>query len=333
MPDVRADSRVSRRWRLPVLVTGITLVSGSAAVRSTGPRFHNKVCEVRRLRARLGGRRREIDRQRRELAAAATLVDDPVPAARVLGRRSMQVHQAGEQGGSRAALAGPVRTPVSPIEDGTAPGMRGIETLAWVEGQIAEAGSEFAIQTLLARTRAQEARSVPTLWPVSGAVSSPFGWRRSPYGGEPEWHPGIDISAAYGTAVRATADGDVVFAGRERGYGILIVLDHGTTTTRYAHLSASWVHAGQRVLRGEPLGAVGRTGRATAPHLHYEVRLGGEALDPDCLLTSPIRTTFTSRERRWRECGLARARREGPRSPATARDAARATTSRAGVGS
>jgi murein DD-endopeptidase MepM/ murein hydrolase activator NlpD len=299
-------------------MTGITLVSGSAVVRSTGPRLHNKVCEMRRLRARLGGRRREIDRQRRELAAVATLVDDLVPAARVLGSRAMEVRQAREQGGSRGALAGPVSTPVSPIEDGTAPGMRAIETV---------------VQTVLARARAQEARSVPTLWPVPGAVSSPFGWRRSPYGGEPEWHPGIDISAAYGTPVRATADGDVVFAGRERGYGILVVLDHGTTTTRYAHLSASWVHAGQRVLRGEPLGAVGRTGRATAPHLHYEVRLGGEALDPDCLLTRPIRTTFSSRERRWRECALARARREGPRSPATARDAVRTTTSRAGVAS
>ena len=134
-------------------------------------------------------------------------------------------------------------------------------------------------------------RSLPTLWPLLGVVSSPFGWRRSPYGGEPEWHPGIDITAAYGTPVRATADGRVAFAGRRHGYGTLVVVDHGLASTRYAHLSAVWVRPGQTVLRGEPLGTLGGTGRATAPHLHYELRVGGRPFDPECLLadTAPPR--------------------------------------------
>jgi murein DD-endopeptidase MepM/ murein hydrolase activator NlpD len=333
MPDGRADSGVSRRWRLPALVTGITLVGGSAVLRSTVERLHNQVCEVRRLRARLAERRHEIDRQRRELAAVAAAVDDLVPEARVLGSRAMEVRETRAQEESGADRPEPAGTPGSRIEDGPAPGMHAIATLAWVEEQMAEASDAIAVQTVLARTRAQEARALPTLWPVWGAVSSPFGWRRSPYGGEPEWHPGIDISAAYGTPVRATADGDVVFAGRQRGYGVLVVVDHGATTTRYAHLSASWVHAGQRVLRGEPLGAVGRTGRTTAPHVHYEVRLGGEPLDPDCLLTGPARTTLAQSGRPSHGCALARAWLEGQRSPATARGAARATSSPAGAAS
>jgi murein DD-endopeptidase MepM/ murein hydrolase activator NlpD len=135
-------------------------------------------------------------------------------------------------------------------------------------------------QILAALTRS----AVPTLWPVDGAITSPFGWRRSPYGGAREWHPGIDIAAPYGTPVRATAGGEVVFAGRAGGYGALVVLDHGGISTRYAHLAVAWVRAGEVVVRGEPVGALGGTGRATAPHLHYEVRIASEAFDPQCLL-------------------------------------------------
>jgi len=179
-------------------------------------------------------------------------------------------------------------------------------------------------RTMRAIATLAEARSVPTLWPVRGAVSSPFGWRRSPYGGEREWHRGIDITAPYGTPIHATADGEVVLAGRARGYGALVVVDHGGATTRYAHLSAIWVRAGQQLCRGEPVGALGRTGRATAPHLHYEVRIGSEPLDPECLLM-PGASRHPSRA-----CAPARARLEDRRSP-TARDADRVTTPRAGV--
>ena len=151
---------------------------------------------------------------------------------------------------------------------------------------------------------------------MRGAVSSPFGWRRSPYGRRIEWHPGIDIFAAYGTPVRAAGDGEVVFAAGAGEYGALVVLDHGRATSRYAHLSAIWVRPGQRVLRGEPVGAVGETGRATAPHLHYEVRVGREPLDPECLLTKPEATTLAVGTRRSRACALARARFGDPASPA-----------------
>jgi murein DD-endopeptidase MepM/ murein hydrolase activator NlpD len=94
-------------------------------------------------------------------------------------------------------------------------------------------------------------------------------------------HPGIDIRGPYGTPVVAGGDGEVVFAGRDPGYGGLVVVAHpGEIETLYAHLSALYVHAGQTVRRGQPVGAIGATGRATGPHLHYEVRVASVPVDP-----------------------------------------------------
>jgi murein DD-endopeptidase MepM/ murein hydrolase activator NlpD len=233
--------------------------------------------------------------------------------------------------GKGATFPEPVATLTPPIENGATPRTHALATLAWLEEQIADAGDAVTLLAVLAEERAQETRSVPTLWPVRGAVSSPFGWRHSPYGGGWEWHAGIDITAAYGTPIHATADGEVVSAGPARGYGVLVVLDHGAATTRYAHLSATWVRAGQRVLRGEPLGALGGTGRATAPHLHYEVWLGNDALDPACFLGHSAGTTLVRSERRP-SCARVQARLEDQRSPFTARDAGHVATAPAGVG-
>jgi len=141
---------------------------------------------------------------------------------------------------------------------------------------------------------AKDAEVIPMAWPVDGDVTSPFGWRQSPFGDRCEWHAGIDIAAAYGTPVRAAADGAVVFAGRAGGYGVLVVLDHGAATTRYAHLAAANVHVGEAVQRGDPVGTLGQTGRATAPHLHYEVRVGEQAVDPEPLLDPSATSTFAA---------------------------------------
>ncbi len=123
--------------------------------------------------------------------------------------------------------------------------------------------------------------SQPSLWPVNGRLLGPFGQRDDPFSGEGEFHKGVDISAPAGAAVRATADGIVIFADWSSGYGRLIIVDHGGgVETYYAHLSRFFAFAGQGVRRGEVLGAVGSTGRVTAPHLHYEVRLGGAPVNP-----------------------------------------------------
>ena len=128
----------------------------------------------------------------------------------------------------------------------------------------------------------QRLAAQPNIWPVGGrVVLSPFGHRSDPFSGEGAFHKGLDISSASGTPVRSTADGIVVHTAMESGYGRLVIVDHGAgVQTYYAHLSRFFVHAGQEVRRGDMVGAVGSSGRVTAPHLHYEVRIGGAPVNP-----------------------------------------------------
>jgi len=121
----------------------------------------------------------------------------------------------------------------------------------------------------------------PSIWPVEGRLMGGFGERTDPFSGEGAMHTGVDISAPTGTPVRTTADGIVTFAAWYNGYGQMVVVDHGGGyETYYAHLSRFTVVQGQEVRRGEQVGAVGSTGRVTAPHLHYEVRIGGNPVNP-----------------------------------------------------
>ena len=124
--------------------------------------------------------------------------------------------------------------------------------------------------------------STPSGWPVRGYITDGFGWRRNPFGGSStESHGGLDIATNHGTAIEATADGIVIFAGMFGGYGNIVVIDHGYgVTTRYGHMSRIDVEVGQRIARGKQIGAVGSTGRSTAPHCHYEVRLHDRPVNP-----------------------------------------------------
>jgi murein DD-endopeptidase MepM/ murein hydrolase activator NlpD len=124
-------------------------------------------------------------------------------------------------------------------------------------------------------------RSIPSIWPVKGEITDGFGDSTDPFSGEEAFHPGVDIAAPMGTPVEAAANGMVIQAGWESGYGNCILIDHGDgITTRYAHLSKILVVVGERVKRGEVIGAVGMTGRATGPHLHYEVRIHDTPVNP-----------------------------------------------------
>ena len=129
----------------------------------------------------------------------------------------------------------------------------------------------------------------PSMWPIEGRVASSFGEREDPINGEGAFHTGIDIDAPYGTPVRAAADGDVSDASMGAGYGREVVLNHGhDVLTVYGHLSAIAVVAGQHVNRGQVIGYVGQSGRATGPHLHYEVRVHNVPVNPHKYL----RTTY-----------------------------------------
>jgi murein DD-endopeptidase MepM/ murein hydrolase activator NlpD len=132
-----------------------------------------------------------------------------------------------------------------------------------------------------------ELADAPSIWPVEGRVASGFGAREDPINGEGSFHTGVDIDAPYGTPVRAAADGDATGASMGAGYGRQVVLDHGHgVLTVYGHLSAVAVIAGQHVTRGEVIGYVGQSGRATGPHLHYEVRVRNVPVNPHKYLRS-----------------------------------------------
>ncbi|MGD0625239.1 MAG: M23 family metallopeptidase [Thermodesulfobacteriota bacterium] len=124
--------------------------------------------------------------------------------------------------------------------------------------------------------------STPFLWPVWGRISSKFGdTRLSAYSGGTRPHKGVDIAAPLGTPIVAPSDGVVSFVGQELDVGRLIFIDHGHGfTTMYGHLNKAFVHRGDKVRKGQTIGAVGASGKCTGPHLHYEVRLQGKQVNP-----------------------------------------------------
>lgn len=123
--------------------------------------------------------------------------------------------------------------------------------------------------------------SVPSGWPVQGRVVSGVGMRLSPWTGEQEFHPGLDIANPVGTPVHASGDAIVGSVGKSRGKGRTIILDHGREiTTQYAHLSEILVSEGDRVRKGQRIALVGNSGKSTGPHLHYEVRVNGIPINP-----------------------------------------------------
>lgn len=130
------------------------------------------------------------------------------------------------------------------------------------------------------------AAATPSMWPAYGWLSSSMGWRRDPITGGPDYHSGLDIAGERGQPVFATAAGMVTDVGRQGAYGNLIVIDHGFgLQTRYGHLLKFSVKKGTKVQRGDIIGQVGNTGRATGYHLHYEVLASGRLLNPIQLLT------------------------------------------------
>ncbi len=144
--------------------------------------------------------------------------------------------------------------------------------------------------------------AVPSISPVDGqhSVSSPFGWRKSPFGGRREFHSGLDLAGARGTAVVASAGGTVSRVVRDPDLGRTVTVDHGNgIETVYGHLDRVLVSAGQRVARGDEVGKLGSTGaRSTGPHLHYSVRVDGKYVNPaNYLLDPPGRQRFAAAKR------------------------------------
>lgn len=150
------------------------------------------------------------------------------------------------------------------------------------------------------RSRNKVFQHTPMLWPVEGWLTSPYGYRQDPMGGEGRsFHDGVDIAAWHGTPVRAGADGVVTYAGWKSGYGRMIRVRHEYGyTTRYAHLSERLVDKGEEVRKGQIIGRVGSSGHSTGSHVHYEVRVNNETINPWPYLVQRFETyqAYASRE-------------------------------------
>jgi murein DD-endopeptidase MepM/ murein hydrolase activator NlpD len=292
MPHVRAVLRaigVSRLVAGFALVVTLGLVVELYGVEKRRATLER---EASWLRARLGDKRAQVARQREEMADVADAVGRLARTTVAVRERAAQARRLGHMEESRELVPDLAATRVAfdgalaLVSEETA---RAIEQLAWLDGQVTAVGDSLAVLTAILKDppAAQTPAALPSSWPVRGLVTSPFGRRPSPYDGDPEVHFGVDIQARYGVPVSAGGDGEVVFAGRDSGYGGLIVVAHaGDVDTFYAHLSAIYVREGQRVRRGQPIGAVGASGRATGAHLHYEVRVRGLPVDPRQYLTN-----------------------------------------------
>lgn len=224
--------------------------------------------ENQRLRA-------ENERQRQELEKLNNRVEKVEDTSRKLAEKSGVVDANTNLGGTGG--------PALPLDE------MALATLAAKMGRLEE---DMKAYEAILRQRGY----TPTVWPVDGQLEAGFGGRRNPFGGGGyEFHTGQDIEAPWGVAVVAGASGRVSFVGWQNGYGQLVVVDHGGgLTTRYGHLSHIDVELDQTVSRGQLLGKVGSTGRSTGPHLHYEVRINDQPVNPLQYLLLSNKSSATS---------------------------------------
>lgn len=161
-----------------------------------------------------------------------------------------------------------------------------VSELQLTKEELDEAESGTVQDQIRAITTTSNPANLPTMWSLLGKINNEFGFRRNPFGGRSyEFHAGMDIDGERGDPIMAPANGTVLKAGWQGGYGNMIEIDHGNgLTTRYGHLSKVEVQVGDSVTRGQLIGLVGSTGRSTGPHLHYELRLNDKSINPRLLL-------------------------------------------------
>ena len=236
-----------------LLLLGVGLFYGLYGLTQQAAHLRTRF-ENQRLRA-------ENERQRLELEKLNNRVEKVEDTSRKLAEKSGVVEN--------ASIAPGTGGPALPLDE------MGLATLTAKMGRLEE---DMRAYEAVLRQRGY----TPTVWPVEGTLEGGFGGRRNPFGGPGyEFHTGQDIEAPWGAPVVAGASGSVSFVGWQNGYGQLVIVDHGGgLTTRYGHLSHIDVELGQTVSRAQLLGKVGSTGRSTGPHLHYEVRINDQPVNP-----------------------------------------------------
>jgi murein DD-endopeptidase MepM/ murein hydrolase activator NlpD len=241
---------------------------------------------------------REVARSKRAVRIArahtAKIRASVAQASRVLAVRTDQTREVRDElVGARNDLSTSKREKLQDLSQLSASERADVEEIDALQAASAELGARIReAQARAAAERAAAARAASAtpssspspsttpsasgfIWPVSGPVTSPFGWRWG------RMHEGIDIAVSYGSPIHAAAAGTVIYCGWMSGYGNLVAIDHGGgLSTAYAHQSAIAVACGQQVAQGQTIGYVGSTGHSTGPHLHFEVRVGGNPVDP-----------------------------------------------------
>lgn len=211
----------------------------------------------------------ELDSRDQELEKLWKLVGKKPSTSAEPKRRALAGSRAGQPGGSTLEVKRRYRNL-----------MNQLQSREQEMANLSQAAKDYRAQRL-AEYRERLASRTPSLWPAHGFFSSSFGHRIHPVYGTGRFHSGCDISAPTGTEIRAAAAGTVITSGWMGGYGNSIEIDHGSgVTTLYAHCSELLVPVGTVVSKGQPIARVGSTGVSTGPHLHYEVHLGGVAVDP-----------------------------------------------------
>jgi murein DD-endopeptidase MepM/ murein hydrolase activator NlpD len=170
---------------------------------------------------------------------------------------------------------------IEPSQDNLQAAVAVKERLEWLSKEATVQEQILNELSQAAEQRSSRWAATPSIWPVRGWVTSGFGPRISPFTEKPGWHDGLDIGAAPNSPVQAPAQGRVILTGFDPKLGNIVKVDHGFgIETLYGHLAKSLVKEGQRVNRGDVVGLVGSTGLSTGPHLHYMVKVNGQALDP-----------------------------------------------------
>ena len=250
---IRIEKRSVSIFCIILLLLGVGLFYGLYGLTQHAAHLRTEF-ENQRLRA-------ENERQRQELEKLNNRVEKVEDTSRKLAEKSGVVDTSPSLPGTGG--------PALPLDE------MALATLTAKMGRLEE---DMKAYEAILRQRGY----TPTVWPVDGKLEAGFGGRRNPFGGGGyEFHSGQDIEAAWGAPVVAGASGKVTFVGWQNGYGQLVVVDHGGgLTTRYGHLSQIDVELGQTVNRAQLLGKIGSTGRSTGPHLHYEVRINDQAVNP-----------------------------------------------------
>lgn len=250
---IRIEKRAVSIFCMILLLLGVGLFYGLYGLTQQATHLRTAF-ENQRLRA-------ENERQRLELEKLNNRVEKVEDTSRKLAEKSGVVENASTMPGTGG--------PSLPVDE------MGLATLTAKMGRLEE---DMRAYEAILRQRGY----TPTVWPVEGTLEAGFGGRRNPFSGMGyEFHSGQDIEAPWGAPVVAGASGTVSFVGWQNGYGQLVIVDHGGgLTTRYGHLSHIDVELGQVLSRAQLLGKVGSTGRSTGPHLHYEVRINDQPVNP-----------------------------------------------------